>query len=178
MEKTDQAVVEHLQSWWEGLEDRRAERAILKRAPSLTAVALSAPYQKLYRELLALGWPELEAAEANRRNDRLAAAVGLLANVRGEQNGTQQRNGELKPAKAMSRKDKDSDRPVVSELRFRRLLESPDLDSLFAGLRRVLPMFGSHINVADLAADILHWGDGVKKRWAYQYDWPEKAGDA
>lgn len=178
MEKLNPAVVERLLSWWTYLEDNRADRAILKRAPSLTAVALSAPYQKLYRELLAVGWPEREAAETSQRNNRLAAVVGLLANVRGEQDGTKQRNGELKPAKAMSRKDKDSDRPVVSELRFRRLLESPDLESLFSGLRRVLPMVGSHINVADLAEDILHWGDSVKKRWAYQYDWPEKSGDA
>ncbi len=178
MEKLNPAVFERLLSWWERLEDNRADRAILKRAPSLTAVALSAPYQRLYRELLSAGFPTSEKPERDRFSDHLLAVVGLLAHVRGEQEGVKQRNGELPPAKAMSRKDKDSDRPVVSELRFRRLLESPDLESLFTGLRRVLPMVGSYIDVIQLAKDILYWGDDKKKTWAYQYDWPEKSGES
>lgn len=178
MEKLNPAVFEHLLSWWEHLEDNRADRAILKRAPSLTAVALSAPYQRLYRELLSAGFPTSEQPERAHFTGQLVAVVGLLAHVRGEQEGVKQRNGELKPAKAMSRKDKDSDRPVVSELRFRRLLESPDLESLFTGLRRVLPMVGGYIDVTELAQDILYWGDAVKKKWAYQYDWPEKSGES
>ena len=73
----------------------------------------------------------------------------------------------------MSRKE--ADRPVVSELRFLRLLQSPDTDSLFIGLRRLLPLMGNSLDVIALATDLLNWGDKVRKQWAYDYDWPEQA---
>lgn len=173
MEKIPAAVFAHLLCWWERLEEDRASRAILKRAHDINAVALSVPYQCLYRELLAAGWPVDERPEQSLRNDRLAAVVGLLAHVRGEVNGTRQRNGTLTPPKAMSRKE--ADRPVVSELRFLRLLQSPDTDSLFIGLRRLLPLMGNSLDVIALATDLLNWGDKVRKQWAYHYDWPEQA---
>lgn len=170
MNEINAMVFTRLVSWWENLEDDRAGRAILKRASSITAVSLCAPYQRLYRQLLETGWP---ADASDTLNDRLAAVVGLLAHARGETTGTRQRNGALKPPAAMSRRD--GDRPVVSELRFLRLLDSPDLEALFSGLRRILPLVGSQLDVIALAKDVLFWGDGVKKHWAYQYQWPEKS---
>ena len=151
-------------NWWEGLEDDRASRAILRRASTITAVSLSAPYQRLYQRLSGVGW----AGDAKPyQNDRLAAVVGLLVHVK--------QNDERAPAKSMSQRDAGGDRPCVSELRFRRLLESPDLDTLFIGLRRVLPLMNQGANVLVLANDIVFWGDAVKKRWAYGYDWPEQS---
>ena len=32
------------------------------------------------------------------------------------------------------------------------------------------------LDVLALATDVVNWGDAVKKRWAYGYDWPDKAG--
>ncbi|MGH8729205.1 MAG: type I-E CRISPR-associated protein Cse2/CasB [Burkholderiales bacterium] len=148
-----------LLEWWEGLDGDRASRAILRRASSVMAVALTSPYQRLYRRLNISDWAE-------HRKDRLAAVVGLLAHVK--------QNDENTVAKGMSLRDEGGDRPRVSELRFRRLLESPDLDALFVGLRRVLPLMGHRVNVLALANDIVHWGDAVKKRWAYDFEWPEK----
>jgi CRISPR system Cascade subunit CasB len=153
-----------LLDWWEGLEDDRASRAILRRAASVTAVAMTPPYQRLYRRLCGAGWG---SQTKSYHNDRLAAVVGLLAHVK--------QNDDRAPAKSMSQRDAGGDRPCVSELRFRRLLESPDLDALFIGLRRVLPLMNHGINVLALANDIVFWGDDVKKRWAYSYDWPEKS---
>lgn len=153
-----------LLDWWEGLEDDRASRAILRRASSVTAVALTPPYQRLYQRLCRAGW----ASQAKSyHNDRLAAVVGLVAHVK--------QNDERTLAKSMSERDAGGDRPCVSELRFRRLLEAPDLDSLFIGLRRVLPLMNHGVNVLGLANDLVHWGDDVKKRWAYSYEWPEKS---
>ncbi len=152
-----------LLGWWEGLEEDRASRAILRRASSVTAVSLSPPYQRLYRRLRSAGWAD-EGKPYH--NDRLAAVVGLLAHVK--------QNDERVLAKSMSQRDAGGDRPCVSELRFRRLLESPDLDALFTGLRRVLPLMNHGVNVLALANDVVHWGDAVRKNWAYQYDWPEK----
>lgn len=160
----DSGIGNVLLHWWQGLENDRASRAILRRASSITAVSLTSPYQRLYRRLLAAGWPEKAAPY---QNDHLAAVAGLLAHVK--------QNDGRAPAKAMSQKDPGQDRPPVSQLRFMRLLESPDLDALFIGLRRALPLAKHSVDVLALANDVVHWGDAVKKRWAYSYEWPEKS---
>lgn len=157
------AIGSVLLAWWKGLEDDRASRAILRRASSPTLVAFTAPYQRLYRRLQAAGWP---ADARPRDNDRLAAIVGLLAHVK-------ENESRLVP-EAMSQRDEGGDRPQVSELRFLRLLDAPGPDALYSGLRRVLPLMKHRIDVLALANDFLHWGDAVKKRWAYGYHWPDK----
>ena len=151
-------------AWWEGLEDDHASRAILRRASTITAVSLTSPYQRFYRRLRDVGWA-IEAKPYH--NDRLAAVIGLLSHVK--------QNDERALAKSMSQREVAGNQPCVSELRFRRLLESPDIDALFLGLRRVLPLMNYGANVLALANDVVHWGDAVKKHWAYQYDWPEKS---
>ena len=157
------AIGKNLLVWWEGLENERASRAMLRRASSITAVVLTPPYQRLYRRLRELGWDDRPHL-----NDRLAAVVGLLAHVR--------QNDDRPLAKSMSGpRDEGGDQTRVSELRFLRFLDSPDLDALFTSLRRLLPLMNHKANVLVLANDIVHWGDAVKKRWAYDYEWPEKA---
>lgn len=144
----------------------RAGRALLRRADSLAAVVMTPVYQRLFHGLCRAGW----RAEDDWRNDRLAAVAGLLAHVAADED---------RPLPlAMSRRDKaagdaNDDRPPVSPLRFKRLLESPDVETLFIGLRRTLPLLrqggGIRIDVRGLATDVVNWGDGVKKRWAYGY---------
>ena len=152
-----------LRDWWKDLEDERSDRAQLRRAHDITAIILTPAYQRAYRRLCAAGWP-VEADSP--LNDRLAAIIGLLAHVKSD--------GDAPLVKAMSARKLGEDRPAVSPLRFQRLLESPDLDALFTGLRRVLPLIQQPIGIAALANDLLFWGDGVKKRWAYDYEWPAK----
>ncbi len=65
------------------------------------------------------------------------------------------------------------ERNPISELRFRRLLESPDTQTLFNGMRRALPLMGHKANIIALANDVLLWDDSVKKTWAYNYHWSE-----
>lgn len=150
-----------LLAWWENLDDNRAARAELRRASDITAVTLSSHYQKFYRRLVAAGWDDEGRIY---RRDGLAAAVGLLAHV--------ERNDDQDLAHRMSESAANSDRLRVSQLRFRRLLESPDIDSIFTGLRRALPLMGNQANVIALTNDIVNWDDNVKKRWAYAYRWP------
>lgn len=145
--------------WWRSLDDDAGGRAALRRANDVTAAVMSPAYHRLYRQLHAAGWPD-----APWQNDGLAAAAGLLAHVR--------ELDERSLPIAMSQRD--GDKPRVSPLRFRRLLESQDVDTLFTGLRRTLPLLQHRANPLALATDVVGWGDRVRKRWAYEYEWPEQ----
>ena len=151
-----------LLGWWKGLDDNRAARAVLRRAGNVTAVTLTPHYQTLYMRLCAAGWND---EGRTYRRDALAAAVGLLAHV--------EQDDDRKLVVTMSKPPEGSDRAPVSPLRFMRLLESPDLEALFTGLRRVLPLMGHRANVLALSNDVIGWSDVVKKQWAYDYVWPD-----
>lgn len=161
--RPETALGQALLRWWQGLDNHRGSRAELRHAHDLTAIALTGAYQHLYRTLLTFRWPEEDRPENNWRNERLAAIAGLLAQVKGLD--------ERSLPVAMSA----GERPPFSELRFRRLLDSPSIDEVFTGLRRALPLVAYQANVLALANDVLFWGDGVKKRWAYTYHWPAKS---
>jgi CRISPR system Cascade subunit CasB len=151
-----------LQAWWEKLnKEDRSGRAILRRCASLDAVAMSAPYQRFYRYMVACGWSP-SASEAQR--DKLAAIAGLLAHL--EIADTRRLPDLMSPA--------GEDKPLVSELRFRALLKIETTDDLFVGLRRVMPLISHQTNLSMLARDVYWWGDGIKKEWAYSYRWPAK----
>lgn len=145
-----------LSRWWEGLELDKGARAELRRAHDLTAVILTAAYQRFYRQMLAAGWPEYVEP------DRLAAIAGLLAHVK------------VLDSRKLPVILSEGERPPFSELRFRRLLEAPTLDDVYIGLRRALPIIGYQANIHQLANDLVFWGDKVKKEWAYAYRWPKK----
>ena len=68
-----------------------------------------------------------------RERDRLAALIGLAAHLK-------EKDGSSLP-EAMSRRAEGADRNAVSDLRFARLLDSPDLEALFVGLRRLMLAF-------------------------------------
>ena len=153
-----------LYDWWQALDDDRAGRAVLRRAYDITAVVLAGPYQRVHRRVCDAGWND------RRLDDALAAAVGLLAHVKELDDGKSL-------AASMSARIEGRDRPCVSELRFKRLLDAPNIETLFGGLRRVLPLMDYRVDVMALANDVVEWGDQVKKSWAYGYDWPAKSND-
>ncbi len=163
------AAHQTLRVWWEILQSdtakgqARADRAALRRAADLNAVACTPAYQRLYRRTVAarsgVDWPSFQ-------QDRLAAVVGLLAHIK--------TNTEASLPQAMCT-ESGQDNPV-SALRFRRLLESPDTDALFSGLRRSLPLIKSGVSVRSVADDVFGWSPHIQKRWAYDYRWPEKTG--
>jgi len=163
--RPETALGQALLKWWQELDNNRGDRAELRRAHNLTAIALTSAYQHLYRILLSRGWPEEDKPENNWRNERLAAIAGLLAHIKSLD--------ERSLPVIMS----EGERPPFSELRFRRLLESSSLDEVFSGLRRALPLVKKKANVLELANDVLFWflNDKVKKRWAYTYRWPAKS---
>jgi len=147
--------------WWQGLEEDRANRAILRRCATLNEVALSDAYQRFYRYMLACGWPE-NASEWQR--DKLAAIAGLSAHVKTDD--TQRLSIKMS--------ELNGDKPLVSELRFRDLLKVDTTEDLYVSLRRVLPLVGHQASIVQLARDVYFWGDDTKKQWAYSYRWPAK----
>lgn len=157
-------------AWWARLQAEdadgaaRADRANLRRAHDLCAVTCTPAFQRLYRDLVAANqgqrWPEWQ-------EERWAAVVGLAAHVK--------ECSELNLPQAMSQREEGSDRNRVSDLRFTRLLDAPDMEALFAGLRRLMPLISHRTHPEALAQDLLGWGDRVKKNWAYAYRWTRKA---
>jgi len=104
---------------------------------------------------------------AARVDDRRAPYFGVvaatLAHVRED-------DPEHKPvARAIGRATINDEEALLSELRFRRLLEADTPEELMTGMRRLVQIAGGRLNVDDLARSILNWGDVVKRRWAFDY---------
>jgi CRISPR system Cascade subunit CasB len=150
-----------LHQWWQGLEEDRASRAMLRRCATLDEVSICPAYQRFYRYMLACNWP---ANAVTWQNDKLAAIAGLLAHVTSE---------DLQRL-PIQMSELDGDRPQVSELRFRDLLKVETTDDLFVSLRRILPLIDKKTSIYQLASDVYYWSDCTKKQWAYSYRWPVK----
>jgi CRISPR system Cascade subunit CasB len=58
---------------------------------------------------------------------------------------------------------------LLKPLRFRHLMEAQSPDERLAALRRLIALVGGKLNVADLAAALLHWNEERQRRWVYDY---------
>ena len=148
--------------WWQRLTcrdgphlgQRRAALARIRRAATPIEVMLEPEALRLIQRL-------------PRRPNRIAVLAGVLACVR--------ETDEQRVARAIGRSSLDDDESAtsMSEGRFRRLLQTQD-DELMDTMRRLVRMAKGRLNVLDLSAAILDWGDGyrgdrVKRRWIFDY---------
>ena len=100
-------------------------------------------------------------ARLPRNPDRVATLAGVLAHVR--------ESDDRRVARAIGRTAIDEEQSaLLSEGRFRRLLQTND-DELMEPMRRLVRMAKGTLNVRDLSAAILYWGDDVKRRWMFDY---------
>ncbi len=154
----DKPLGKALQKWWGDLQGRNGDRAELNRAKSVEDVILLPVFQ-----LACVRFRPFFQEEKNWEY-RLAAILGLLAHIR------KPRTEKL--AVQMAGKPK----PVVSELRFRRLIQR-DRKELYVSMIRVLRLLGYKANLHDLANSVYYWGDKVKQDWAFAYfpNTPDKA---
>lgn len=152
-----------LLTWHSGLHKEtapgyfKADRSTLRRAHDLQAVIESAAYQRVYQKMAAAHQGEPWRPH---QQERIAALVALLAHLKLASDAH---------LPAVMGRPKKGEKAAVSELRFRRILEASDMDSLFSGLRRVLPIIDAEANAPRLIDDIFGWGDFVKRQWAYAY---------
>lgn len=70
--------------------------------------------------------------------------------------------------------DAGSDRPLLSQVRFRRLLTTEPGEPLVAACIRLVRQLDNTVNVADLSNDFLGWSNPerqvrVRNKWAYDY---------
>lgn len=163
----DHRTAKVLHDWWRELRDNKGDRAELRRCETVIDVVATPAYHLIYRRLLHAGLPPVE--HERDYNGRLPVIIALVAHIK-EKDGLPKA---MPLAKAMSARPEGSDRPKVSPLRFRRLLELETPDDLLAGMRRVLPLIEGDVQPRVLAQDLYWWGDKVKRRWAYVYEWPE-----
>jgi CRISPR system Cascade subunit CasB len=104
---------------------------------------------------------ELEPLK-RRISSHMPSVVGLLAHVK-----TDDQNRSF--AEAMGTKKQGSDQPIVSDLRFRRILRVEDQDELYTTMIRVIRMLDGNVNVTDLATSVFFWNEQTRKRWASLY---------
>lgn len=138
-----------LVNWWQNLEHNKGIRAELRRCDSPQAVMYHPAFVRLSQRL--------QPMIGKRENWQypLAAVVGLLSHVRS--------TSKQPLARAMA-----GSPPVVSELRFRRLLQR-DRSDLYGAMIRVLRMLDHTANLQDLASSVFFWGDKVRRDWAEAY---------
>ncbi|TXH79295.1 MAG: type I-E CRISPR-associated protein Cse2/CasB [Thiothrix sp.] len=161
----DNELGKALTLWWEKLQGKgefegkaqTADRAELSRAQTVTDVILLPSFQRACFQFKPLLQRRGES-EWEKSIDRLAIILALLARVR-------ENSSESLPILMASAK---GEKPLLSELRFRRLIQR-DRDALFGAMIRVLQVLGNKANIHDLADDIYYWGDNVKRQWAFTY---------
>lgn len=60
-------------------------------------------------------------------------------------------------------------RPVLSSLRFRRLIEAADGEERLLSFRRAVALAGGKLNVRELAAACLDWSETRRRIWIFNY---------
>ena len=157
MTQVDDGIGKIVRKWWSALVSsdgtKRAARARLRSCSTPNEALAIYETLDLYRQLKATyGWVKA---------DRVAILAIVLA---------QAKDGSPEPlAKALGRKafgDKES--AVLSEARFRRLLQADD-DELMDQFRRAIRLLKNAANPESIALTILNWSDETRRRFIFDY---------
>ena len=132
-----------LNSWHNNLEEDRQQRASLRRCSSLLDVYTSSGFRDLLFKLKPL-WE----GKAAWRFTALAIIAGVVSHV-------SENDPTLSFAERMAQKNGGA--PVMSELRFRRLLAVRTEEGLFRELRRAVKLADGRLNIVSLADDVFRW---------------------
>jgi CRISPR system Cascade subunit CasB len=136
--------------WWNELQKQynSGNRAMLRRANDAMEVAMQPAYYDF-----------LKMIREEYRRESLPFIAGILSHVRS--------NDPVVLPKAIGF---PKDQPVVSDLRFRKILrmEKPD-ELLYLTILRFIKMNENKAHVLDLAKSIYYWNDKTRKKWAEEY---------
>lgn len=157
--------------WWSRICDPQrgdpAARARLRRCRSATeALAVPAAVMLTHR---------LGAIREPLDERRLEGALGLarvLAHVASDTTVTAMRAAGWGSFPG-ERREADADptaRPRLSEVRFRRLMQTGGGEEQVVMFTRLVRLIGGEVNIVSLARDYLAWHwDGTRHRWAFEY---------
>jgi CRISPR system Cascade subunit CasB len=148
-EKPDAKAI--ILAWWNDLQQRRGERAQLRRAHTLNDIIFTQAYQRLWQRLQGSDW---------RRADRLAIVAGVLAHV--------EIHDAARSFAAQLAIPRDGSNPRYSGLRFRRLLQR-EANDLLEPMIRAVKLIGKKANVNYLAVSLYWWNDKTRRQWAFGY---------
>jgi CRISPR system Cascade subunit CasB len=140
-------------SWWRLLDEKRGDRAELRRCGTLAEVVFTPAYHRLRQAVCRYGAIH---------EDGLAAMAGLAAKVKTNV-------AENSIAEQMASGKGDSARARVSGLRFRRLLKAKDQEELFTSMGRVIALLDESVNLLSMAQSVYFWNDRTRKQWAFDY---------
>lgn len=154
-------VLERTVSWWAGLQTPRSsgDRARIRRSRSPDEVAMQSIYYELLESVLDINGGDILSKMVPYR---LPLIAGLLAHVK-------ENDSKCPIAKAMGMKKQGSDRSVISDLRFRRILRTEDRGELYITMIRIIKMLDGKVDVRDLTTSLFFWNEQTRKRWASQY---------
>ncbi len=141
---------ELLSEWRDGLEENKGDRAALRRASSLAEVMFVPSFHILINKLRNENY-----AIPDKTLPKLAAIAGLAARLKKDVQGTL--GEQLGTPNA-------SEKPLLSELRMRRILACDDLEELYTLLRRALSIIDDAASLSDLALTVWHWMPLDEKR--------------
>ncbi|MCP5497272.1 MAG: type I-E CRISPR-associated protein Cse2/CasB [Leptospiraceae bacterium] len=146
-------------TWWESLQRSPGDRANLRRCSTPAETVFLPASHRLIGEIKETSKDKIELSY-----DRLCAIAGILAHIK--------ENSSQTFSKQMSQKKPGSDQALVSDIRFRRVLQSSSIvedELFFQKIIRVIHHLDQRANILDIVASLYFWGDSVKKRWAYDY---------
>lgn len=161
----DTLLGQALAEWWLNLKDNSSARAELRRCDSVDEVAMTPSFQRFCQRQLR---PLMKGKKM--WEDRMAAVVGLISHLKHDQQASvlEKSNRPIEVFVEQMAYLVSAERPLVSELRFRRLLQQERSD-LYPAMIRITRMLKGNANLYGLAYSVFYWGDVVKKRWAYAY---------
>jgi CRISPR system Cascade subunit CasB len=158
----DRPAGQTLDAWWRNLAENRGDRAELRRAHTPDAAALVPATVHLVTALRTT-----EAARHGGWVERILVIAGVTAHL-----DPNRETVILAPNPANTLPERMAaargDRPVVSELRFRRLLRTPRSE-LYRPMIRILALLDGEANLFELAESLFWWGPRIQKEWAFTY---------
>ena len=150
---TDPDVSGVLLQWWNGLDERRGDRADLRRCTVPEEVFFLPPYHRLRYRMLAHG---------SIKDEPLAIVAGVLSHAKAH-------DGSEPFASQLARTSPGKSGSAMSDLRFRKLLSIREQNTLFREGIRAVRFLDGKVNIPDLAQGLYWWNASTRKNWAFSY---------
>jgi len=149
----DKGVSDVVVNWQEDLDNHRGERAELRRCKEPGEVIFVPAYYRLLNGLRDYG-------KVN--NESVALVAGVLSHVK-------QNNTSEPFAAQLAQVKSQSDSPMYSEKRFRKLLSVRDNGNLYREMIRAVRQSDGVVNVPNLSEGLYWWNNYTRKTWAFAY---------